>query len=330
MINLANIRDVAKKAGVSVATVSRFLNKKGYISKEAEVVIEQAIKDLNYTPNSVARSLSTKQTKFIGLIVPDIMNPFFPELARAVEDVALTYGYTVILCNSDEKAEKEIHYIETLKQKYVAGFIVTTNQLEALHYKKIDLPVVALDRLIHSSIPTVSSNNKEGARLGTAYLIEQGCKNIVCMRGPEGVATADNRLEGFLEATRGSTVETHIIESPFDFEQSELIARSFLERLPEVDGIFASSDVSAAGALKAAHSLGISVPEKLQIVGFDGIALGGMLTPGLTTVGQDVYKMGAIATRMLIKQIERIPLEEKEVQVPVKLIIRGTTRSELS
>ena len=326
---MANIRDVAKKSGMSVATVSRFLNKKGYISKDAQVVIEQAIKDLNYTPNLVARSLSTKQTKFIGLIVPDIMNPFFPELARAVEDVALSYGYTVILCNSDEKTEKEIHYIETLKQKYVAGFIVTTNQLEALHYKNLELPVVALDRLIHSSIPTVSSNNKEGARLGTAYLMEQGCKNIVCMRGPEGVEPADNRLEGFLKATKDSTIVTHIIECPFHFEQSEIIARKFLTELPEVDGIFASSDLSAAGALKAAHSLGISVPDDLQIVGFDGISLGGMLTPGLTTVAQDVYKMGAIATRMLIKKIEKIPLSEKEVQVPVKLIIRGTTRSEV-
>ena len=137
---MANIRDVAKKSGVSVATVSRFINQKGYVSKEASEVIERAIKELNYKPNLVARSLSTKQTKLIGLIVPDIMNPFFPELARAVEDVALTYDYTVVLCNSDEKAEKEIHYIETLRQKYVAGFIVTTNQLHASHYQNLDMP----------------------------------------------------------------------------------------------------------------------------------------------------------------------------------------------
>lgn len=325
---MANIRDVAKKSGVSVATVSRFINQKGYVSKEAKEVIGRAIKELDYKPNLVARSLSTKQTKLIGLIVPDIMNPFFPELARAVEDVALTYDYTVVLCNSDEKAEKEIHYIETLRQKYVAGFIVTTNQLQASHYQNLDIPVVALDRTIDASIPTVSSNNKEGARLGTAHLIEQGCQHIVCMRGPTGLGPADDRLDGFLEAVEGKELVTHIIECPFHFEQSEEIARKFLSEHKGIDGVFASSDVSAAGVLKAAHSLGIIVPDELQIVGFDGIALGGMLSPGLTTVAQDIYKLGALVTRMLIKLIEEIELEEKEIQVPVKLIIRGTTRSE--
>ncbi|QNK87368.1 LacI family DNA-binding transcriptional regulator [Sporosarcina sp. resist] len=325
---MANIRDVAKESGVSVATVSRFINQKGYVSKEAKEVIGRAIKELDYKPNLVARSLSTKQTKLIGLIVPDIMNPFFPELARAVEDVALTYDYTVVLCNSDEKAEKEIHYIETLRQKYVAGFIVTTNQLQASHYQNLDIPVVALDRTIDASIPTVSSNNKEGARLGTAHLIEQGCQHIVCMRGPTGLGPADDRLDGFLEAVEGKEIVTHIIECPFHFEQSEEIARKFLSEYKGIDGVFASSDVSAAGVLKAAHSLGIIVPDELQIVGFDGIALGGMLSPGLTTVAQDIYKLGALVTRMLIKLIEEIELEEKEIQVPVKLIIRGTTRSE--
>jgi len=325
---LANIRDVAKKSGVSVATVSRYINQKGYISKEASEVIGRAIKELDYKPNLVARSLSTKQTKLIGLIVPDIMNPFFPELARAVEDVALTYDYTVVLCNSDEKAEKEIHYIETLRQNYVAGFIVTTNQLHASHYQNLDIPVVALDRTIDASIPTVSSNNKEGARLGTAHLIEQGCQNIVCMRGPTGLGPADDRFDGFLEAVDGKEITTHIIECPFHFEQSEEMARKFLSEHKGIDGVFASSDVSAAGVLKAAHSLGIVVPDELQIVGFDGIALGSMLSPGLTTVAQDIYRMGALVTRMLIKLIEEIELEEKEIQVPVKLVIRGTTRSE--
>ncbi|MEK5071603.1 LacI family DNA-binding transcriptional regulator [Sporosarcina sp. FSL K6-1508] len=325
---MATIRDVAKESGVSVATVSRFINKKGYVSKEAKEVIERAIKELEYKPNLVARSLSTKQTKLIGLIVPDIMNPFFPELARAVEDIALSYDYTVVLCNSDEKAEKEIHYIETLKQKYVSGFIITTNQLQASYYQKLDMPIVALDRMIDETIPTVSSNNKEGARIGTAHLIDQGCQHIVCMRGPAGLVPADDRLDGFLEAIRGKGIATHIIECPFHFEQSEEIARKFLSENKEIDGIFASSDVSAAGALKAAHSLGIAVPDELQIVGFDGIALGGMLTPGLTTVAQDIYKMGALTTRMLIKLIEEIELEERDIQVPVELIIRGTTRSE--
>ncbi|MER2169621.1 MAG: LacI family DNA-binding transcriptional regulator [Psychrobacillus psychrodurans] len=326
---LANIRDVAKEAGVSVASVSRYLNKKGYISEEAKKKVQSAIELLGYKPNLVARSLSTKQTNLIGLIVPDITNPFFPELARAVEDVALSYGYTVILCNSDEEAEKEINYIEMLKQKYVAGFIVATNQLQASHYEDLDIPIVALDRMIHDSIPTVSSNNIEGARLGTSYLLEQNCQNIVFMRGPSGLGPADDRLAGFLEAIEGKDITSHIIECPFNFEHSERIAKKFLTEIEGIDGIFASTDVSAAGALKAAYSLGISVPSNVQIIGFDGIALAGMLTPGLTTVAQDIYKLGAIAMRMLIKKIEDIELDDKVIQVPVELVVRGTTRSEL-
>ena len=322
-----NIRDVAKEAGVSVATVSRYLNKKGYVSSEAKQKIHEAIEKLGYRPNQVARSLSTKQTKFIGLIVPDITNPFFPELARAVEDVALSYGYTVVLCNSDEKVEKEIHYMDTLKQKYVAGFIVTTNQLSANHYENLDVPIVALDRMIHESIPTVSSNNIEGAVLGTTHLIEKGCKNIVFLKGPTGLASADDRYAGFLKAVEGKEIEIQIVDCPFHFEESEQIVKKVLKEIPNVDGIFASSDISAAGALKAAYSLGIQVPDQLQIMGFDGISLGAMLTPGLSTVAQDIYKMGAIATRMLIKIIEELELTERVIQLPVELVVRGTTRS---
>lgn len=324
---MANIRDVAKQANLSVATVSRYLNQKGYVSQSSKDQIEQAIQTLNYIPNSVARSLSTKQTNYIGLIVPDIMNPFFPELARAVEDVALTYGYTVVLCNSDENAEKERHYIESLKQKYIAGFIITTSSLDAGHYESLDLPIVALDRKMHESIPTVSSNNKEGAFIGTKHLIDQGCKHIVCLRGPNGVGPADDRLAGFLDAVQEHDCTATVIDCPFQFETAEKTTKKLLQNYPTVDGIFASSDVSAAGALKAAYALGIRVPEELQIVGFDNISLSEMTTPALTTMAQDVYKMGAVSTRILIKTIENLPIEEKTIEIPVTLIKRGTTRS---
>lgn len=175
---------MAKAAGVSVATVSRYLNNKGYISEEAKRVIAKAVDELNYQPSMIARSLSTKQSTFIGLIVPDIVNPFFPELARAIEDVALVYGYTVILCNSDENLEKEINYVKTLQQKYVAGFIVASSHVEADHYMGLDIPIVAIDRRIHSSIPYIATDNRKGARIGTQHLLDSGCTQILCMRGP--------------------------------------------------------------------------------------------------------------------------------------------------
>lgn len=325
---MANIKDVAKYAGVSVATVSRFINKKGYVSDAAKENIEAAIIALNYRPNQVARSLSTKQTNLIGLIVPDITNPFFPELARAVEDIALSYGYTVVLCNSDEKAEKEELYIQMLTQKYVAGFIVTTNLLKAPHYEDVLVPIVALDRIINASIPTVTTDNVEGARMGTQHLLACGAKNIVCMRGPTGIGPADDRVKGFLEAIAGKDVQAHIVECPFSFESSEKVAEKMLLNDPDIDGIFASSDTSAIAALKVAQGMGRHVPNDLQIVGFDGVQLGKMVSPGLTTVAQNIYKMGAYATRMLIKMIEDTSLTEKHVIVPAELIVRGTTRKE--
>lgn len=324
---MTTIRDVAKKAGVSVATVSRFLNGSGYVSTEAAKAVTAAVAELKYELNPVARSLNTKQSHLIGLIVPDITNPFFPELARAVEDVALTYGYTVILCNSDENPEKEKNYLETLKKKYIAGFIVTSNQLDAPHYANMKLPIVALDRAINDKIPTVSSNNREGAILGTRTLLERGCRNILFLRGPEELNPANDRFEGFMEAIKQSEAAYHVVTSPFHFAESEQIVARFLQEHKEIDGIFASSDVSAAGALKAAVTLGIKVPEELQIVGFDGISMGEMLSPGLTTIAQDVYKMGAIATRVLIKRIENQEIEQHFYEVPVQLKLRGTTRS---
>lgn len=324
---LANIKDVAKKAGVSVTTVSRYLNSKGYVSEETKQLIAQAIEELNYEPSMIARTLSTKQSTFIGLIVPDIVNPFFPELARAIEDVAHAYNYTVILCNSDEELEKELRYIQTLQQKYVAGFIVATSHSGAAHYKNLNVPIVAIDRKIDDTIPVVATNNREGAKLGAQHLLDAGCKNILCMRGPAGLEPADDRFTGFMEAAEGKDITIEVIESPFHFEQSEAIARAMLEQ-QTFDGIFTSSDVTAAGAMKAAHALGIKVPEQLQIIGYDGTKLAGQLTPGLTTVAQDLYKIGALAARMLIKLIEGQQLEEREIRIPAKLLVRETTRSE--
>lgn len=323
---MVTIRDVAKEANVSVATVSRFINDKGYVSEDTRNTIAKAIEKLEYRPSSIARSLSIGQTNFIGLILPDIMNPFFPELARAVEDIALTYGYTVILCNSDEDEAKEAHYVETLKQKYVAGLIVISNRLEAKHYREFNLPIVAMDRPINETIPTVTSQNIEGARMGTNALVERGCKHILFLKGPNEIAPSQDREIGFLQTIEKTGVEYTIVECPFHFDDAETIVREVMKQTPSIDGIFASSDVSAAGALKAVQGMGISVPSELQIVGFDGIALGAMLIPGLTTVAQDIYQMGAFATRMLIKKIEGKPVPQTHIQVPVKLVERQTTK----
>lgn len=323
---MTNIKDVAQAAGVSVATVSRYLNKKGYVSNESRDSIQTAIELLQYKPNLIARSLSTKQSNIIGLILPDITNPFFPELARAVEDIALTNGYTVVLCNSDQKSLKEKQYIEMLTQKYVAGFILTSSLLKTDYYKSLGVPIVGLDRATSIPFPTVSTDNKKGAKLATEYLIKCGSRNIVCLRGPKDVGVAEDRLHGFLEGIQNRNVKYHIIESPFDFESSMKIIHEYLSKNKNIDGIFASSDASAIGSIKAAHSLGIDIPGQLQIIGFDGVLLGEMITPALTTIAQNIYQMGAKAAKLLIQQIEGEQPKEERIQLDPTLVVRETTR----
>ena len=323
---MVNIKDVAKLANVSVATVSRYLNQNGYVSKQAKEKIEKAIHELDYRPNQIARSLSKRQSQLIGLIVPDIQNPYFPQLARAIEDTALRYDYTVVLCNTDETVEKEQLYMNRLSQNYVAGLLVATNAMDVKAYEEIDIPIVALDRLIDSNIPTVMTDNFGGAKKGTAHLIECGAKNLLCLRGPKNVKAADERERGFYAAIEGTDSKGKTVVAGFDFnEASSAVIKALLEN-PSIDGIFASSDAVAIAAIKMIQTLNKQVPNDIQVVGFDGIELGKMISPELTTVSQDIYQIGQYATKMLIEQIEGNPLKNQQIIVETNLIVRGTTR----
>ncbi|MEC5425275.1 LacI family DNA-binding transcriptional regulator [Virgibacillus sp. C22-A2] len=324
---MVSIKDVAKYANVSVATVSRVLNNKDTVSEGTEKIVKEAIEALNYRPNLVARTLYKKRSSMIGLILPDITNPFFPALARAIEDKALSYGFTVILCNADGNAKKEMDYIKSLEQKYIDGFIISTSQLEVENYDQFDFPVVALDRFIKNEIPTVMANNEEGAFKATKHLMEVNCKLIAHVRGPSGVGPADDREKGFLKAVKESTIKYTIVETDYDLYTAEKVAYQLLQNNPEIDGIFAGSDLIAAGVMRAANHVGLLIPHDLQIVGFDGIQLGKMLSPSLTTIEQPIYEMGAMAVELLYKQIEKLDLEKLHYKFSTKLIKGETTKN---
>jgi LacI family transcriptional regulator len=324
---MATIRDVAKLAGVSVATVSRVLNQNGYVNEDTEKRVKKAIEQLNYKPNEVARTLFKKTSKTIGLIVPDISNPFFPELVRAVEDVMNIYDYTVILCNSDEKSEKEKQYIEILKQKYVDGIILTTNQLESDEVMELGVPVVVLDRPSMHSFPSVIADNYGGARLATRHLYDIGCRKIAHIQGPTHVVNAMERFRGYRDEMQelGLWNEQLIIQGNYQLKQAkEATLRALQEH--KMDGIFAGNDAMAVGALKAVQQLGLRVPEDVAIIGYDGIPLTEMTTPELSTISQPIYEMGAIAARILVKKIEAKPLEQLHYVLPVKLVERQSTQ----
>jgi len=325
---MSTIREVAKKAGVSVATVSRVLNNNGYVSAKTKDQVLKVIELLDYKPNEVARSLYKKQSNTVALIVPDITNPFFPELARAVEDTLNIYGYTLMLCNSDEQAEKEREYMDVLKQKYVDGAILVSNTLTAEDVQKLDLPVVVIDRSIHHNISTVVSENFEGARQATLFLKEKGCQVIAHLRGPEHVVTANERYQGYIDVVQNESWfhEGLVAVGNYEMKTSAEVTKDLLNKHPEIDGIFAGNDVMGVGAIKAVKQMGKRIPEDVSIIGFDGITLGEMIHPELTTIAQPIYDMGLLGARMLIKQIEKKPLAQTFHEFPIQLIQRQTTR----
>ncbi len=328
MINLSTIRDVAKEAGVSVATVSRVLNNSGYVNEDTRKRVMDAIEKLNYKPNAVARSLFKKQSKMIGLIVPDITNPFFPQLARAVEDVTKQAGYTLVLCNSDNQIDKEQEYIEVLKQKYIDGFIIVTSTLKQEHIEGLGVPIVALDRAIDDSTPYVGVDNYEGAKMATRFLLNKGCKKIAHVRGSIGILTADERCRGYIDELQNLSLFNPelIVNGDFQIQKTKQAMIELLTIYPDIDGVFAGNDIMAIGVLKAAEEVGKKIPEQLSVIGFDGIALSEITTPELTTMSQPIYEIGSTAAKMLLGIIEEKPLPKSTYTFPVRLVERKSTR----
>lgn len=333
---MATIRDVARLAGVSVATVSRVINQKDSVNPETAGQVMKAIEQLHYVPNAVARGLAGKKMGIIVLILPDILNPFFPALARGVEDVAHKKGLTVILGNSDDLGIKESSYIKVLREKYVDGFIIASNTIreedvESLRNDKI--PIVLLDRGLNTAAcPVIRSNNREGAKLAVRHLIEQGCQKIAHIYGPQEFITARERLLGYEEVAGRLSGYTPslMISGNFDIESGRKAVEQLLERHPDLDGIFAGNDLMAVGALKELHGRGIRVPEQVKVCGFDGIGLTEITEPELTTVAQPVYEMGALAARMLLDEIESGIREDSLIELDVTLVSRKSTFKEES
>ncbi|AJS59364.1 LacI family DNA-binding transcriptional regulator [Paenibacillus sp. IHBB 10380] len=329
---MATIRDVAKLAGISVSTVSRYLNKSGYVNAETELNIKRAIEQLKYIPSGVARGLAGKNTKTFALVLPDISNPFFPELARAVEDVATTYGFTVIFCNSDGDVDKERNYIDILKGQFIDGIIFASNTLSQGDVNKLaayNIPFVCLDRApTNEACSVVRSNNLEGAELAVKHLLESGCRKIGHIYGPQELVTAKERLLGYEKSVKGFGWFSPSLMVPGDFSIRSGIAATelLIQQHPDIDAIFAGNDLMAVGALKALHRLGIQVPEQVSVCGFDGIFMTEITEPELTTIAQPIYEMGAMVSRILIKKIEGCIIEDKVHELDVKLIERSSTK----
>ncbi|MNO44861.1 Ribose operon repressor [compost metagenome] len=321
------IKDVAKIAGVSVATVSRVINESGYVNIDTRKKVEAAIKEMNYTPNEVARSLYKRKSKLIGLLLPDITNPFFPQLARGIEDRMQEHGYRIIFGNSDENEEKELDYIQTFIQNNVIGMISSTNFPESDVYSNLKIPVVFLDRTSNDS-PSVYADGRKGGRLAAQEIIARGSKKITVMQGPAHIKPAQDRFQGAIEVLNEMGITYQVIQtSSFSHTEAEQWAVELFDKYIDTDGVIASNDIVATAVIHEAHRLGKKVPQDLQIIGFDDIPLSSLLSPSLSTIRQPAHDMGREAAGLLIKLIEHDKIEDKTIQLPVSFVERETTRS---
>ncbi|MBO0994921.1 LacI family DNA-binding transcriptional regulator [Bacillus sp. SD088] len=319
------LEDVAKRAGVSPTTVSRVLNNRGYISDKTRQKVEQAIEDLNYYPNDIARSLFKKRTNFIGLVLPTINNPFFSELALYIENICSEMGYKVILCNSLMQMEKEKAYARMLIGHQVDGIIVCTYNRGVEAYKQPKLPIVAIDHYLSPTIPVVGSDNYAGGKMAVQHLIDQGCRNIIHINGPVELETPTQMRRKAYEDLVGNPITYELIDL-FEEEYTAMSIKQILKKHPEADGIFASDDLIAATCLKVANELGIDVPDQLKIVGYDGTETVMRLLPQLTTIKQPIEDIAKTSVSKLMNLIENPNTNEVlETFLPIELVINETT-----
>jgi len=326
------IKDIARYTNVSTSTVSKVINNTGGVSEELERRIREAIHQFGYTPNRTARALKTRISKSIGLILPTIVNPFFPSLVRGIEDRCNSTGYSLILCNSDGETQKELMYTELLLEKQVDGIILTTvgNSIETLkRLKENDMTSVIIDRKINGyNISSVVTDNFMGARLAMEYLLELGMKRTVIISGPMFLSSSRDRLKSCEKALaeRGMTFDQNlVIEGDFMYESGYTCMRKIMGKIKDFDSVFAFNDIMAIGAIEYLQEFNYRVPEDISVIGYDDIMFAGMYRPALTTVRQPAYDMGRTAFDLLMMKLSQETVGSIDVVLKPELIIREST-----
>lgn len=325
---MATLKDVAKETGLTVSTVSRVLNNRGYISDEARKKVYEAMKKLNYRPNEVARSLSKQTTNTIGVIVPHIRHPYFAELISNLENQAYLHQHKILLFNSQEKDEKEWEYLELCTSNRVAGIILCSGTVGVEKFKGLQVPLITIERFLENGTAAVECDNRQGGRLAAQHLIDCGCRQLVHISGVHETAMpADERAAGFREVCEAKGIVYKVAETSV-FAYNQLEYHEILEKLlvenPGTDGIFASSDLIAAQLLQVCGKLKIGIPEQLQIVGFDDVNIASLTTPPITSVHQPIPEMAKMAIELLISA-GKGDIVPSRTTLPVSLVRRGTT-----
>lgn len=334
---MATIKDVAKLAGVSISTASIALSGRGPVSEATRRRVLEAARALNYRPNAIARSLVTKRTRTVGLVLSDITDPYFHEITKGVEAVLSKAGYALILADTDHSVQKELRSLETFQSHQVAGIILAGSGMEEaqqlLRLERDDVAVVTLGRR-RSGWPFVAVDNAGAAVAAIEHVIETGRRRIAFVAGPKGLLAAEERRQGYFHAleSHGLTADRRW-QAAGDFtpaggyravqELLDAVAGDPPEKRP--DAILAANDQMAIGVLKGLKERGVAVPQEMAVVGIGGIPTGEYVDPPLTTVALPMKEMGGAAARMLIDLIEGRGEGAREVWLPTRLLVRSST-----
>ncbi|KRQ86720.1 Catabolite control protein A [Caloramator mitchellensis] len=317
----ATIKDVAKKAGVGLGTVSRVLNNHPSVSEETKKKVLEAIKELDYNPNAIARSLKIKSTNSIGVMIPDISSAFYSDIVRGIEDIANKYKYNIILLNTDLKREKEKEALITLKEKKVDGILFISNTINdklKKDFRKINIPVVLIaTKDKNEEFHSVTIDNEEAAYKATEYLIKLGHNKIAMLAGKNDDPNAGiPRIEGYKRALTENKIavrEDYIFHGDYKFKSGFQNMLKIIKLKDKPSAIFAASDTMAVGAASCAMQHGFKIPDDFSLIGFDGIELAQYFYPPITTIKQPRYEMGAKGMEKLLKLIQGEEIEKGEV-----------------
>jgi LacI family transcriptional regulator len=308
---MATIRDVAKLAGVSIATVSHVINETRYVSDELVSRVNKAMEELDYHPNLLASSLRGGESKTIGLIIPDISNQFFAEISRKIEDNGLEHGYSLIICNTDDNPEKEKRYIDILLSKQVDGFIFISagDETDSL-LKPISkgIPIVVADRYIENpNVNTVIVDNFDGGYQATKHLIDLGHKRIGFITGSSAVSPSSDRFEGYKKALVDSNLSVDpsiVVHGDYRYQGGVDAMQELLGADPEITAVFSCNDMMALGAIRTAYNFGLKIPEDISIIGFDDIPLAKSSYPALTTMAQPTEEMASQIIKLFVDMVD--------------------------
>ncbi|MGQ7356942.1 LacI family DNA-binding transcriptional regulator [Streptococcus suis] len=314
---VAKLTDVAALAGVSPTTVSRVINKKGYLSEKTVKKVQDAMRELGYKPNNLARSLQGKSAKLVGLIFPTINNIFYAELIGHLESQLFNRGYKTIICNSQHESDKEREYLEMLAANQVDGIISGSHNLGIKDYDRVSAPIIAFDRNLSPTIPVVSSDNHGGGVLAAQTLKKAGCKRPIMISGNDNSDSPTGlRRAGFLSVLPDETV--YHVASDFTPIRKEMEIKSILEKHAP-DGIFVSDDLTAMLVWNVAQSLNLTIPQDLKLIGYDGTYFIENYYPQLTTIKQPLTDIAKLMVDLLIDKIEGKELDKRNYVLPVSL-----------